>query len=134
MRHSLFATGRGIVDTQSHATLINAIKAIVCPCARPDRFFAPLLDFAHDMRIRHMRPGHADHVQMTSRNGMARGCNVLDARCMESRHSSCPPNVASNVQMRRTGHARDRDHFGHCRICMDATSVNVQEINHTAVA
>ena len=134
MRHCFFATSRGIVDTQGHTALINTVEAIIRPCARPDRFFASLLDFAYDMRIRHMCSGHADHVQMTGRNGISRGCHVLDARRVEGRQSGCPANFACNVQMRRTGHSRNRDHFSHCRICMDATTINVKKINHAAVA
>ena len=76
MRHIFFAPCCWVVDAQSHAALIDAVKAIGGTYTGANILFAPFDNFAHDMRIGHMGARHADHIQLPGRNGVPRGCQL----------------------------------------------------------
>ncbi len=81
------------------------------------------------MRIGHVGAGHADHVELARRNGMARGRDIGDARGMEGRHADLGPDAAREIEMRRRFHALHRDHVGQRRVGLDMATDDVQEID-----
>ena len=81
------------------------------------------------MRIGHMGAGHADHIQLTGLDGVARGRDIGDAGGVESGHAHLGPDAPGEIEVRRGFHTVDRDHIGHRRIGMDAALDDVDEIH-----
>ncbi|MNQ61179.1 hypothetical protein D3C85_754900 [compost metagenome] len=88
MRHGGFPTRRCVVDAVGRAALVDAIQTIVGAHARANVFFALLDDFAHDVRIGHVRAGHAHHVHFARGDRVARGGDIGNLRCVEGREAS----------------------------------------------
>src|SRR3546814_10273428 len=53
-----------------YTTLFRSVQAIVGADAGADFFFTLLDDLAHDVRIGHVRAGHADHVHLAGGDGV----------------------------------------------------------------
>jgi hypothetical protein len=62
VRHTGLSPGRGIVDAQRLATLVDAIDAVTDPDAGADALFLAAQDLGVDVRVGHVRSRHADHV------------------------------------------------------------------------
>ena len=109
MRDRLLAAGRRVVNADGLAG-VDRVDAIAHADARADFGFAPLGDFARDVRIGQMRARHADHVELAARNRMARGRDILDAGGVESRQSRLGAHFAREVEMRRRALAHAGDY------------------------
>ena len=133
MRHRQFATCGRVVDAQRLAALIDAVQTVGRADARTDIILTPLDNLPHDMRIGHVRAGHADHIQQASRHRMARCRHIGDFRGMEGRQSDLGPDATGKIQMRGVLHALHRDHIGQRRVGVDAAPNDVQEIDLTGV-
>ena len=121
------------MDAIGFATGINAVQAKVTAHARADGVFAAFHDFAHDVRVRHVRPRHAHHVQLATGNGVARGIHVLDLGGVEDGHVHVLAQAAGKVQVRCAGHALHRYHISEARIGIDMAANDVQKIYHAGV-
>ena len=95
--------------------------------------FTALLDLAHNMGVSHMRAGHAHHVQQARGDGVPRGRDILDLGSMEGRHARRAPDLSGEIQMRRRGHALDRDDIRHRRIGMDTAPNDIQKIDLSCI-
>ena len=72
--------------------------------------------FVDDVRVGDVGAGHADHVELAFGNGMARGRDVGDARdAWNTGNRVSGLHLACEVEMRRGGHALDRDDFRRAR-------------------
>ena len=109
VRHRGFAPGRGIVDAQCLAALVDAIDAVADPDARADALFLAAQDLGDDVRIGHVRARHADHVDQALADRMVRGRDVIDPRGVEGRHAERGPDLPGEreVRRRRRAHAGD---------------------------
>ncbi|MOA18823.1 hypothetical protein D3C78_1391650 [compost metagenome] len=85
--HGGFAASGGVVDAIRRAALIDAVQAIVGADAGTDFLFALFDDLAHDVRVGHVRPGHADHVHLAGGDGVSRRGDVRDLGRMERRET-----------------------------------------------
>jgi hypothetical protein len=132
MRHPRLTTRGGVMDAQCLAAFVNAVQAIGRPDAGADAVFGTGAHLGHDMRVRQMGAGHADHVQFARSNGMARGCHIGDARRVEDRELRGRPHLAREVQMRRRPHALDRNDRGQGRVAVDMAPDQVEKIDLAA--
>src|SRR5690606_34985204 len=82
MRHGLFTTSSCVVQAERQPALINAVKAIVRTNAGADIILAPLDHLADQMGVGHMRPRHANHIQQSRGDGMARCRYIRDLGCV----------------------------------------------------
>ena len=133
MRQCFFTPRRWVVDAQRHGTLIDAIKAIVRTHTGANVVLTLFDDLPHDVWISHVCAGHADHVDFPGFHSIARSGNILNARGVEYRETRCSPHVASTVQVRRTGHAHDRNIIREAGIRLNVAARNVQEIDKATV-
>ncbi len=88
------------MDAEGRAALIDAVEAVVRADAGADILLALLDDLAHDMRVGHMRPRHADHVHLSRRDRVAGGRDVGDLRGMEGREVGRGADLAGEIEMR----------------------------------
>ena len=128
MRYAQFAPRGRVVNAQRLPRLIDAIQTIGRTYARADVVLTPFHNLLDDMRIRHMRAGHAHHIQQPRLHRMACRSYIRDSRRMKGRHASGFLDLSGKVQMRRTCHTLHRDHISHCRVCMYAAADHVQKI------
>ena len=128
MRDRRLAAGRGIVDAQRLAALIDAVEAVGRADARADLVLAALHHLLHDMRIGDVGARHADHVELAGGDGMPGGRDIRDARGMEDRELRRRPHLAGEIEMRRRAHAGDRDDLGQRRVGLDRAADDVEEI------
>ena len=131
--HRLLAPGRGIVQAEGQPALIDAVQAIVGADAGADVILAALDDLAHQMRVGHVRPRHAHHVQKTRGDGVTRGRDVGDLGGVKGGKPRLGPDPAREFQMRRVAHALHRDQVGQPGIGVDMAAHHVQEIDQPAV-
>ena len=75
------------MNAQGFARLINAIKAIGRSNTGTDVVLAPLNDFLHDMWIRHVGTGHADHIQQAGVNRVTGRGHIRDFSGVECWHA-----------------------------------------------
>lgn len=133
MRHGLFAAGGGVVHAERHTALIDAIEAIVRADTGTDLVLALFQDLAHDLRVGHVRPRHADHVHLARGDRVAGGGHVLNAGGVEHRETRRRPHLARQIEKGRRGHAHDRDIIGQPGIGFDMAFGDVQKIDQPAV-
>src|SRR5439155_9679126 len=70
MGHRLFTTRRRVVDAQRIPALIDAIDAVSRADTGTDARFFAALDLQYDVGIGQVRARHADHVDVTRRDGV----------------------------------------------------------------
>ena len=85
------------------------------------------------MRVRHVRAGHADHVQFARGNRITRRRDVLDLGRVEGRKPGGGPYLAGKIEVRGTRHALHRDHVGEAGVGVDVAPNHVEEVHHAAV-
>ena len=134
MGHRLLAPRRGVVQTERHAALIDPVEAVVRADAGADVVFAPGDDLAHQMRVGHVRPRHADHVELAGRDGVAGGGDIGDLGRVKGRKPCRRADFASEIQMGGVLHPLDRDHIGQAGVGVDMAAHDVQEIDQPAEA
>ena len=125
MRLFDLAPGRGVVDAISVAALVDPVEAVVRTDAGADVVLALFDDLAHDMRVGHMGAGHAHHVKLAAGDGVAGGGDIRDAAGVKGRQADLGPDAPRKIQMRRRGHALDRDDIGHGRVGVDLTANDI---------
>ena len=118
-----------VMNAKRLAAFIDAVEAIGCTHTWPDFVLAPLHHFADDVRIGDMSPGHADHVQLTIRNGMSGRGDIGNTSRMEGREFRRCLHLAGKVEMWGGTHAGHRDDLGQCRIRFNRPPDNVEEID-----
>src|SRR5882757_4237946 len=107
VRHGEFTTRGSVVDAVRRATLVDAIETIIRADTGADVVLALLDDLAHDIRVGHVRPGHADHVDFTGGNGMSRRGDILNTSRMKRRKTRRRADFTGEIQVGRARHALD---------------------------
>ncbi len=130
VRHGELATRSGVVNAVRRAALIDAIETIIRADTGADVVLALLDDFAHNVRVGHVRPGHADHVDLTSGNGMPRRSDILNASRMKRRKARRRANFSGKIQVGRARHALNRDQIGQAGVGVNMTAHDVEEVHH----
>ena len=109
MRDRRLPPGRGIVDAERLAALIDAVEAVGGADAGPDFVLAAFHHLQHDVRVGDVGARHADHVELALGDGMAGGGDILNACRMKDRELRRRPDLAGEIEMRRRAHAGDRN-------------------------
>lgn len=133
VRDRQLASRRRVVNAVRLAALVDAVEAVVGPHAGANTFFAPLDDLADQVRIRQVRPRHADHVQLAARNGVTRGRHVRNPRGVKDGEAGRGPDPAREVEMGGAAHALHGYDIGEAGIRVDMPADHVQEVHHRAV-
>jgi hypothetical protein len=81
------------------------------------------------MRIGHVRPGHADHVELAAGDRMPGRGNIGNAGGVERRQSNLGADAAGEIEMRCGLHALHRDDVGHRRIGVDLAADDIEKID-----
>ena len=98
MRNGLFAASGGVLNAQSPAAGVDPIDAVVRADALADIVAAPFGELLDQIGIRHLRPGHADQIDVPICNGARRGVYVGNALRLEHRQVDRGPDVAGEMQ------------------------------------
>ncbi len=71
------------MNTECIATLVDSVQAVGCAYTGANICFLTGHNLTDDVRVRHMCPGHADHVDQPGRYRMAGGGYIRYACGME---------------------------------------------------
>ena len=127
------AAGRGVVQAERHAALVDAVEAVVGADAGADALLLAAQDLRDDVRVGHVGAGHADHVELAAGDGVAGGGDVLDLGGVEGREVGRGADLAGEVEVRGGAHALHRDHVGQAGVGVDVALHHVEEVDHAAV-
>ena len=130
VRQRRLAPGRRVVQTERLAAFVDAIDAVADPDARADARLLAAHDLGDDVRIRHVRPGHADHVDQAFADRVARGREIADARRVEGGHAEGGAHLAGERQVGRRGGAHAGDHVCEAFVGIDVAADHVDEVEH----
>ena len=105
----VFTAGGGVLDAQHVQPLILAVDAVVGADALLDLVDLAHLDLGDQVRVGHVRAGHADHVDVAAFEDARGLVRVLDVLCVQHRHLDHFLDAGRQVQegLRREAHVGD---------------------------
>ena len=110
VRHRQLAAGGRVVDAERLARLVDPVEAVRGAHARADGVLDTELDLAHEVRVGHVRSGHADHVDLALAHRVAGGGDVVDLGRVEHGDAGLGAHHPGEVEVRCGRHAVDGDH------------------------
>ena len=97
-------------------------------CGSPRR-----ADLGDDMRVGHMRAGHADQVDRAGGDGVARGGDVVDAGSLHHRQLHQPLHLARQIEMRAGRRAHAGNDVRQRLVGADIALDHVDEVDQAAL-
>ncbi|MNU79350.1 hypothetical protein D3C71_689640 [compost metagenome] len=133
VRHGFLTARCRIMDAEGETALIDAVETVIGANTGANIILPFFHDLAHDMRIGHVRAGHAHHVHLTSSDGVARGGDIGDLGGVECREAGRGADFTGEIEMRRVGHALNGDDVGQARVGVDMAPDDIEIIDKAAV-
>ena len=116
------------MDAQRLIALVDAVDAVAGADAGADQVLLPGDDLADDVGVGDQRPGHADHVELALRDGVAGRRHVVDAGGVEDGDACRGADLAGEVKVGGGAHPGDGDDVDQGGVGVHVAADDVEEV------